>query len=134
MANQKEPSKEDMLSACILDFKGSWDDHLHLVEFFYNNNYLASIQMALYEALYGKKCRSPVCWDGIGERKLLGPDLILQIVENVAKIKKHMKAAQDRQKKWADAKRRPLEFAVGDHVFLRSHQLDGSLGSAAVKS
>jgi len=69
---------EDMLRACILDFKGSWDNHLHLVEFSYNNNYQASIQMAPYEALYGKKCRSPVCWDDIGERKLLGPDLIFQ--------------------------------------------------------
>ena len=69
---------EDMLRACLLDFKGSWDNHLHLVEFSYNNNYQASIQMAPYEALYGKKCRSPVCWDDIGERKLLGPDLIFQ--------------------------------------------------------
>ena len=75
--------------------------------------------MAPYEALYGRKYRSPVYWDDIGERKLLGPDLILQTVEKVAKIKKHMKAAHDRQKKWVDAKRRPLEFAVGDHVFLR---------------
>ena len=99
---------EDMLRACILVFKGSWDDHLHLVEFSYNNSYQDSIQMAPYEALYGTKCGSPVCWDDIGERKLLGLNLILQIVEKVAKIKKHMKAAQDRQKKWADTKRRPL--------------------------
>ena len=75
--------------------------------------------MAPYEALYERKCRSSVCWDDIGERKLLGPDLILQTVEKITKIRKHMKAAQDRQKKWADAKRRPLEFTVGDHVFLK---------------
>jgi len=75
--------------------------------------------MAKYEALYGRKCRSPVCWDNIGERKLLGPDLILQTLEKVAKIKKHMKTAQDRQKKWVNSKRRPLEFVVGDHVFLK---------------
>ena len=78
---------EDMLRACILEFKGSLDDHLHLVEFSYNNNYQASIQMVPYEALYGRKCRSPVCWDDIGERKLLGPELILQIVEKVTKSK-----------------------------------------------
>ena len=60
-----------------------------------------------------------MCWNDIGERKLLDPDLILQTVEKVAKIKKHMKAAQDRQKKWDDTSRRPLEFAVGDHVVLK---------------
>ena len=70
-----------MLRACILDYKRSWDDHLYLVEFSYNNSYQASIQMAPCEALYEKKCRSPVCWDDIGERKLLGPDLIFQTVE-----------------------------------------------------
>jgi len=57
---------EDILRACIRRFKGSWNDHLHLVEFSYNNNYQASIQMAPYEALYGRKCRSPMCWDDIG--------------------------------------------------------------------
>jgi len=77
--------------------------------------------MAPYEALYGRKCISSLCWDDIGERKLFGSDLILQIVGKVAKIRKHMKVAQDRQKKWADAKKKPLEFAVGDYVFLRSH-------------
>ena len=51
---------KDMLRACKLDFKGSWDDHLHLMEFFYNNSYLASIQVTPYETLYGRKCRSPV--------------------------------------------------------------------------
>jgi len=116
---------EDMLRACILDFKGSWDDHLHLVVFSYNNSYQANIQMAPYEALFGRKCRSPVCWDDIGERKLLSLDLILQTVGKVAKIKKHMKAVQDRQKKQAEAKRRPLEFAVGDHEFLKISPTQG---------
>ena len=108
------------------------DDHLHLVEFSYNNSYQASIQMAPYEALYGRKCRFPVCWDDIGERKLLEPDLILQIVEKVAKIK--MKAAQDRQKKWTDTKRRPLEFTIGDHVFLKISPTQGVIGLAVVGS
>ena len=101
---------EDMLRSCVLEFGGSWEDHLHLVEFSYNNSFQASIQMAPYEALYGRKCRSPVCWDDIGERKLLGPELITKTVDVVTQIRKHMQAAQDRQKKWADVHRRPLEF------------------------
>ena len=67
---------EDMLRSCSLDFQGSWDQHLPLVEFSYNNSYHSSIQMAPYEALYGKKCRNPSCWDDVGERKLLGPEMI----------------------------------------------------------
>ena len=67
-----------------MDFKGSWEDHLHLIESLYNNNYRASIQMELFEALYGRKCRSPVCWDDIGERKLLGPELITQTMNKVS--------------------------------------------------
>ena len=93
---------EDMLRACIMNFKGSWDDHLHSVESSYNNSYQASIQRAPYEALNNRKCRSPMYWDDISERKLLGPDLILQTIEKVAKIRKHMKVAQDRQKKRED--------------------------------
>ena len=67
---------EDMLRVCAVDFKGSWDDHLPLVEFSYNNSYHASIGMHLYEALYGRKCRSPVYWEEVGERKMLGPELV----------------------------------------------------------
>ena len=62
---------EDMLRACSLDFKGSWDDHLPLVEFAYNNSYHSSIGMSPYEALYGRKCRSPLVWDEVGEKKIL---------------------------------------------------------------
>jgi hypothetical protein len=75
--------------------------------------------MAPFEALYGRKCRSPVYWDDIGERKLLGPELITRTVEAVNQIRRHMRATQDRQRRWADVHRRHLEFAVGDHVFLR---------------
>ena len=67
---------EDMLMVCVLDFKGNWDDHLPLVEFSYNNCYHASIGMPPYEALYGQKCRSPICWEVVGEKKVLGPDLV----------------------------------------------------------
>ena len=67
---------EDMLRVCVVDFKGNWDEHLPLVEFSYNNNYHTSIGMPPYEALYGRKCRSPICWKEVGERKILGSELI----------------------------------------------------------
>ena len=63
-----------MLRACVIDFKGSWDDHLPLIEFAYNKSYHSSIQMAPYEALYGRRCRSPVCWFEVDEAALIGPD------------------------------------------------------------
>ena len=104
--------------AGALDFGGNWDEHLPLVEFAYNNSFQATIQMAPYEALYGRKCRSPLHWDEVGERAILGPDLIQKVVDKVQIVKQRMKAAQDRYKSYADQRRRPLEFEVGDHVFL----------------
>ena len=110
---------EDMLRACALDFRGSWDKHLPLVEFAYNNSFQATIQMAPYEALYGRKCRSPLHWDEVGEQDILGPDLVQKAVDKIQVVRQRMKAAQDRYKSYADQRRRPLEFEVGDHVFLR---------------
>ena len=77
---------EDMLRACVLDHKGSWEENLPLVEFAYNNNYQASIQMAPYEALYGRPCRSPTCWTKVGESSITGPDLIRDTSEKVSLI------------------------------------------------
>ena len=74
---------EDMLRACVLNFKGSWEEHLPLVEFAYNNSYQASIQMAAYEALYGRPCRSPICWTEVGEGSITGPDLMRDTFEKV---------------------------------------------------
>ena len=110
---------EDLLRACILDLQGNWDDHLPLVEFAYNNSFQASIGMAPFEALYGRRCRSPVCWDDVGEKKLLGPELVQLTVEKVSLIKEILKAAQNRQKSYVDNRRRDLEFEVGDNVFLK---------------
>ncbi|KAJ6847133.1 uncharacterized protein M6B38_285000 [Iris pallida] len=118
---------EDMLRACTLDFGGAWDDHLHLVEFSYNNSYHDSIKMAPFEALYGKKCRSPVCWADVGERQLLGPELVTQTVDIVKAIRSHLQAAQDRQKMWADKHRRILEFQPGDYVFLKISPTKGTI-------
>ena len=87
---------EDMLRACVVDLKGSWEKHLPLVEFAYNNSYQASIQMAPYEALYGRPCRSPICWTEMGERSITGPDIIRDTFEKVDLIWKHLLTAQSR--------------------------------------
>ena len=110
---------EDMLRVCAIDFRGSWEEHLPLVEFAYNNSYQASTQMAPYEALYGRKCRSPICWDDIGERKMLGPEIVQHTVDKIQLIRERLRSAQSRQKSYADTRRRKLEYQVGDHVFLR---------------
>ena len=90
-----------------------------LVEFAYNNSYQASIQMASYEALYERPCRSPLCWTEVGESSITGPDLIRDTSEKVSLIRHRLLTAQSRQKSYADVRRRPLEFEVGDHVFLK---------------
>ena len=79
-----------MLRACVLDLKGSWEEHLPLVEFSYNNNYHASIKMAPYEALCGRPCRSLVCWTEVGERPSTGPDLVKDTSEKVDLIQKRL--------------------------------------------
>ena len=84
---------EDMLRACVIDFKGSWDEHLPLVEFAYNNSNQASIKVAPYEAFYGRKCRSPICWDDVGERRLLGPEIVQQTVDKIQVIKEQLQTA-----------------------------------------
>ncbi|GKA55921.1 putative reverse transcriptase domain-containing protein [Tanacetum coccineum] len=101
---------EDMLRACVIDFGKGWVKHLPLAEFSYNNSYHASIKAAPYEALYGRKCRSPVCWAEVGEAQLTGPELIQETTEKIVLIKQRMQAAQDRQKSYADRKRKPMEF------------------------
>ena len=108
---------EDMLRACTLDLKGSWEEHLPLVEFAYNNSYQASIQMAPYEALYRRPCRSPIYWTEMGERSITGPDMIRDTSEKVDLMR--LLTTQSRQKSYADRHRQPLEFEVGDHVFLK---------------
>ena len=85
---------EDMLRVCVLDHKGIWEEYLPLVEFAYNNSYQASIQMAPYEALYGRPCRSPLCWTEVGEKSITGPDLIRDTSENVSLIRQRLLTAQ----------------------------------------
>jgi len=115
------------LRACTLEYSGSWDHDLPLAEFAYNNSYHSSIDMAPYEALYGRRCRTPVRWSEVGERKLSKIELIDLTQEVICKIREKLRTAQDRQKSYADARRRPLEFKVGDHVFLKVSLLKGSV-------
>ena len=110
---------EDMLRACILDHKVSWEEHLPLVEFAYNNSYQASIQMAPYEALYGRPCKSSLCWTEVGESSITSPDLIRDTSEKVSLIRHRLLTVQSLQKSYVDVRRQPLEFEVGDHVFLK---------------
>jgi hypothetical protein len=90
---------EDLLRSCVLEFGGNWEDLLPLVEFTYNNSHQTTIGMASYEALYGRKCHTLICWEEVGERKLLGPEMVQLTTDKVRVIKKRMKEAQDRQKK-----------------------------------
>ena len=83
-----------MLRACVLDHKGSWEEHLPLVEFAYNNSYQASIQMAPYEALYGRPCRLPIYWTKVGESSITGPNLVRDTSEKVSLIRKRLLTAQ----------------------------------------
>ncbi|GKD98204.1 putative reverse transcriptase domain-containing protein [Tanacetum coccineum] len=110
---------EDMLRACVIDFGGSWDVHLPLAEFSYNNSYHSSIRCAPFKALYGRKCRSPVLWAKIGESRLIGPELVQETTDKVVLIKEKLKAVRDRQKSYADNRRKPLGFEVGDQVLLK---------------
>ncbi|GJR69240.1 putative reverse transcriptase domain-containing protein [Tanacetum coccineum] len=110
---------EDMLQTCVMDFGGSWDTHLPLIEFSYNNSYHTSIKCAPFEALYGRKCRSPVIWTEVGESQLIGPEIVQEMTEKIVQIKERLKTARSRQKSYADKRRKPLEFQVGDRVLLK---------------
>ncbi|GKD40768.1 putative reverse transcriptase domain-containing protein, partial [Tanacetum coccineum] len=103
---------EDMLRACVIDFGGSWDTHLPLAEFSYNNSYHSSIRCAPFEALYGRKCRSHVLWAKIGESRLIRQKMVQETTNKVVQIKERLKAAKDHQKSFADNRHKPLEFEV----------------------
>ncbi|KAJ9560990.1 hypothetical protein OSB04_006150 [Centaurea solstitialis] len=110
---------EDMLRACVVDFGGSWEDHLPLIEFAYNNSYHSSIEAAPYEILYGRKCRTPLCWNEVGEKQLAGPEVVQITSEKINQVRERLKTARDRQKSYADKRRKDIEFQVGDQVMLK---------------
>ncbi|GKD22835.1 putative reverse transcriptase domain-containing protein, partial [Tanacetum coccineum] len=120
---------EDMLRACILDFEGSWDVYLSLVEFSYNHSYHSSMRCAPFEALYGRKCRLPIMWAEVGEGQLIGHELVQETNEKISQIKDKLKVARDRQKSYVD-KRRCLEFSVG---FVGPFEIIEKVGLVAYK-
>ncbi|GJU20470.1 putative reverse transcriptase domain-containing protein [Tanacetum coccineum] len=115
---------EDMLRACVIDFGKGWVNYLPLVKFSYNNSYHTSIKASPFEVLYGRKCRSPVCWTEVGEAQILGPELIQETTEKSVQIKQRMQAARDRQKSYADLKRKPMEFQVLEKVGEVAYKLE----------
>nr|GEZ71409.1 putative reverse transcriptase domain, ribonuclease H-like domain, aspartic peptidase domain protein [Tanacetum cinerariifolium] len=119
------PTLKDMLRACVIDFGSGWDKHLPLAEFSYNNSYHASIKAASFEALYGRKCRSHVCWSEVRDDQLTGPEMIRETTEMIVQIKNQLLTARSRQKSYADVRRKPLEFKVGDKVMLKVSPLKG---------
>ncbi|GJS83800.1 putative reverse transcriptase domain-containing protein [Tanacetum coccineum] len=105
-----------------LDFEKGWDKHLPLVEFSYNNSLSSSVKaIAPFESLYGRKkgCRSPVCWAEVGDSQLTGPEIIQETTEKIVQIRQRLQAARDRQRSYANIRRKPLEFQVGDRVMLK---------------
>ncbi|KAL4561750.1 hypothetical protein LXL04_033924 [Taraxacum kok-saghyz] len=110
---------EDMLRACAIDFGGSWDRHLPLAEFAYNNSYHSSIGVPPYEMLYGRKCRTPICWGEVGQRVMGSTEVILQAPEMIQMVRDRLVTAQSRQKSYTDKRRSDLEFQVGDRVLLK---------------
>ena len=108
----------------VMDFGGQWNLHLPLIEFAYNNSYHASNKMAPYKALYGRKCRSPLCWK-IGERQLTDPELVQITSERVSIIQQRLKITISKQQSYTDPKRKDVLFSVGDLVFLKVSPMKG---------
>jgi hypothetical protein len=110
---------EDLLRACVLTFDRNLESSLPYVEFSYNKSYQASIKMSPFEALYGRKCQTPLMWSNVGEKTLEGPAFVKEAEEKVALIRKRLLEAQSRQKSYADNRRRELSFKEGDFVYLK---------------
>nr|GEX93350.1 putative reverse transcriptase domain-containing protein [Tanacetum cinerariifolium] len=119
----REDYKMDRLAILYLNEivvrHGSWDVHLLLVEFLYNNSYHSSVRCAPFEALFSRKCRPPIMWAEVGEGQLIGPELVQETTKKISQIKDRLKAACDHQKSYADKRRKPLEFSVGNYVLLK---------------
>ena len=110
---------EDMLSSCAINYEGSWNRHIPLVEFVYNNSFQSSIGIAPYEALYGRKCRAPLCWTELSEKKIIGTNLIQEIEEKVKMVRERLKVATYRQKFSTDMRRKDSLYEIDEKVFLK---------------
>ena len=116
---------EDMLRARAIKNGQSWDKSLCYAEFSYNNSYQASLKMSPFEALYGRRCRTPLFWNETGESQVFGPEILRDAERQVREIKENLRAAQSRQKSYADNRRRELTFGVGDYVYLKVSPIRG---------
>ena len=110
---------EDMLRSCVIDYEGRWDRHIPLVEFVYNNSFQSSIGLAPYEALYGRKCRTPLSWIELSEKKVIAPNLIQETEEKVKMIRERLKISNNRQKSYADMKGKDIRYDIGEKGFLK---------------
>jgi hypothetical protein len=108
-----------MLRAYVLEYQGSWDQNLPLVEFSYNNSYQESLKMTPFEVLYGRRCRTPLNWIEPGEKVIFVPNFVEEAEATVRRIQDNLKAAKSRQETYANKRRRPLKFEVGNYVYLR---------------
>jgi hypothetical protein len=116
---------EDMLRSCVLEHQGSWDQNLSCAEFSYNNSYQESLKMAPFEVLYGCRCHTLLNWIEPGENAIFGPDLVEEAELIVHRIQENLKAAKSRQETYANKRRRPLKFKVGNQVHLRVSPMKG---------
>jgi hypothetical protein len=116
---------KDMLRACVLEHPGSWDQNLPWAEFSYNNTYQESLKMAPFEVLYGRPCHTRLNWIEPGEKVIFGPDLVEEAEATVRRIQDNLKAVKSRQETYANKRHRPLEFEVGNHVYLRVSPMKG---------
>jgi hypothetical protein len=114
-----------MLRSCVLAYSVKWDECLPLAKFSYNNSYQESIKMAPFEALYGRRCRTPLNWSEPGEKYFFGPNLVKEAEEKVQVIQRNLQMAQSHQKSYADKRHRSLIFHVGDHVYLKVSPMKG---------
>jgi hypothetical protein len=116
---------EDMLKACMMEYPGSLDKNLSWAEFLYNNSYQESLKKPPFEALYGRQCRTPLNWIEPGEKAIFGPDIIVEAEATVRRIQENFKSAKLRQESYTNKSRRPLQFEVGDHVYLKVLSMKG---------
>jgi hypothetical protein len=116
---------EDMLRACAQQYGRSWDKSLSYIKFSNNNSYQESLKMALFEILYGRRCRTPLFWSETGEHKVFGPNILQEAEKQVRMVRENLRVAQSRKKSYADHRRRELSFDVEDFVYLKVSPMRG---------
>ncbi|WVZ97758.1 hypothetical protein U9M48_043271, partial [Paspalum notatum var. saurae] len=116
---------EDMLRACAIQYETSWDKSLSYAEFSYTNSYQASLKKSPFEALYGRRCKTPLFWNQTGEKQVFGPDLIKDAEQQIKMVCENLRVAQSRQKSYVDVRHRDLTFKVDDFMYLKVSPMRG---------